>query len=285
MEAVTVSDMKNYVFDTYDFNRKWADLDGYNSHKIDVIDCLRTAGVDLNATGPDGLTLLQRMAGLPVFYKTICWLVCQDITVGKLDEISLSGDLLKPSTSRQLPRHKQILTDVLLMAGVQIREFVAIHLERAITCNNADEYDALMHADPFAIYTLNKDALLQYFEKLEIYEKREKKNHKQGELEDIINLRRDSQLERLSVFNRAMTDQLATPTLKQLVVSSVFNRAMSDLLATPTLKQLVVSQIRKHLIRCGHTTSLYVVIQKIPIPKPLINQLTLQAFVDFETKL
>ena len=143
--------------------------------------------------------------------------------------------------------------DCLVPAGFQDIQFIKSHIINTLVTNNQPEYEACIHANPWAIYQLDMEDIRSNIERY------------QSET---------GYDERMCVaYTRITRTEHPDKTLE--------NQLKSDQTKPPTLLQLTVYTIRQHVLETSEKTSLYPLLRKLDVPTVLFNILTLEAFVDY----
>ena len=243
----------------------------YNAAKIRVLEYMVSVGVDIN-TRENFTNLVEDMCGIKAMYNTLVWLMKQPIELPfKGDEWMLSETITLGGDCREWIA--PVFTDCLMLSGFQPIEFVESHLKTAIMTNNNPEYLAAKHANPMALYNIGLDAVESEIKKLMEYRTK-------GEESDNSD----------SSSSTQTTVRIDNDNLIHIMRDadnydkSVYYTAQSDQQTAPTLLQLSVYAIREHLLRVGPNISVYRLVQKLNIPRTIIDIVSLDAFVKYSTK-
>ena len=227
----------------------------YNTLKIEIIQYLISRGADPNQMNPAGDTAVESLCTpyMYLLYQTVHWLLHKPI------KLPFGGDKEALDQHVRFPR-SFMSTDCLMPAGFQSWQFVKEHLIYAILANNTPEYEAAIHANPTAIYWVDLDWVKKEHTRLNQHLDRGVRDPWERDADAVCQMRRDK--------------------VKELD-TSVYNRSVIDQESLPTLGQFVVYNIRCHLLACGDNTTLYSLIDQLPIPTRLKDYLSLKAFVDY----
>ena len=211
IHAKSATDVRSLIFLIN--GREYSDLMEYNSAKIEILKYMVCEGFDINVKAVrSGLNLAETMSGSLWFYRTLVWLLQKKIDIpfhGDFEELEHSLDYWDDYE----------LTDCFILSGFQSTAFIEQHIINAILSNNIPEYEAAIHANPYALI------------KIEFQDVRSKMNEIKGYPQkgivdfrftivgkDILLRMQRSAINDFSLYEKALADSQKVPSLRQLTI-------------------------------------------------------------------